>query len=52
VLSIEILDPVGHEAREGASERRDAKQHGEADLHGMALVESRKKKHNPGKEAA
>jgi hypothetical protein len=52
VLAIEILDPEGQETRESAGKRGYAKHHGEADLHGMALVESRKEEHNPGKEAA
>jgi hypothetical protein len=51
VLAIEMLDPKSQETREGASERCDAEQHGEADLHGVALVESRKEEHNSGKEA-
>jgi hypothetical protein len=51
VLAIEILDPEGQETREGTGERGGAKQHGEADLHGMALVERRKEEHNAGEEA-
>jgi hypothetical protein len=51
MLAIEILDPVGHETREGPGERCNTKQHGEADLHGMALVESRKEEHNSREEA-
>jgi hypothetical protein len=51
MLAIEILYPEGQETRESASERGDAKQHGETDLHGMALVESGKEEHNTRKEA-
>jgi hypothetical protein len=50
-LAIEILDTKGQETREGACERDDAKHHGEADLHGMALVESREKEYDGRKEA-
>jgi len=46
MLAIEILYPEGQESRESASERGDAKHHGETDLHGMALVESGKEEHN------
>jgi len=51
VLAVEILYPEGQETRESTSERGDAKHHGETDLHGMALVESGKEKHNARKEA-
>jgi hypothetical protein len=50
-LAIEILDPKGQETREGACERSDAIHHGDADLHGMALVESGEEEHNAGEEA-
>jgi hypothetical protein len=50
-LSIEILNPKGQETREGACEGGDAKHHGDADLHGMALVESGEEEHNAGEEA-
>ena len=49
-LAIEILNPEGQETREGACERSDAKNHGEADLHGMALVERGEEEHNSGEE--
>jgi hypothetical protein len=51
VLAIEMLDPESQQSRERSGERGDTKYHGETDLHGMALVESRKKEHNAGKEA-
>ena len=51
MLAIEILYPEGQETRESASQRGDAKHHGETDLHGMALVESGKEEHNARKEA-
>jgi hypothetical protein len=50
-LAIEILNPEGQETREGACERGDAKHHGDANLHSMALVESGKEEHNAGEEA-
>lgn len=46
MLAIEILYPEGQETRESASKRGDAKHHGKADLHGMALVEGGKEKHD------
>ena len=52
MLAIEILYPEGQETRESASERRDAKHHGETDLHGMALVEGGKEEHDARQEAA
>ena len=51
MLAIEILYPEGQETRESASERGDAKHHGETELHGMAPVESGKEEHNARKEA-
>jgi len=51
MLAIEILNPKGQETREGACERGDANHQGEADLHGMALVESGKEEHNAREEA-
>jgi len=51
MLAVEILYPEGQETRESTSERGDAKQHGETDLHGMALVESGKEEHDARKEA-
>ncbi len=42
MLAIEMLYPKGQETGESASERGDAIHHGEANLHGMALVESGK----------
>ena len=51
MLAIEMLNCEGQETREGAGKRGDVKQQYEADLHGMALVESRKEDHNVGKEA-
>jgi hypothetical protein len=51
MLAIEILNPKGQETREGACERGNAKHQGEADLHGMALVESGKEEHNAREEA-
>jgi hypothetical protein len=51
MLAIEILYPKGQETRESASERGDAKHHGETDLHRMALVESGKQEHDARKEA-
>ena len=51
-LAIEILNSKGQETREGACEGADAKQHCEADLHGMTLVERGEKEHNAGKEAS
>lgn len=51
MLAIEFLYPEGQETRECASKRGDAKHHGEADLHGMALVESGKEEHDARKEA-
>ncbi len=48
MLAIEMLYREGQETRESTSERGDAKHHGEADLHGMALVESGKEEHNAG----
>jgi hypothetical protein len=50
VLAIEMLNSKGQETGEGASERGDAKHHGDADLHGMALVESGEEEHNAGEE--
>jgi hypothetical protein len=50
-LAIEILNPKGQETREGAGERGDAKHHGNADLHGMALVERGEEENNAGEEA-
>jgi hypothetical protein len=51
VLAIEMLDREGQETREGASERGDAKHCGDAELHGMTLIESRKEEHNTRYEA-
>ena len=51
MLAVEILYPEGQETRESASERGDAKHHGETELHGMALVESGKQEYNARKEA-
>ena len=51
IPAIEILNPEGQETREGACERGDTKHHGEAELHGMALVEGGEEEHNAGKEA-
>jgi len=51
MLAIEILNPKGQETREGACERGDAKHQGEAELHGMTLVESGKEEHNTREEA-
>ena len=51
MLAIEILNPKGQETREGACERGDAIHHGDADLHGMALVEGGEEEHNSGEEA-
>ena len=45
-LAIEILNPKGQETREGACERGDAVHHGEADLHGMALIEIGEEEYN------
>jgi hypothetical protein len=52
VLAVEMLYREGQETREGASKRGDAKHHGEAELHCMALVESRKEEHKAGEEAS
>jgi hypothetical protein len=46
MFAIEILNPKGQKTREGACERGDAKHHGEAELHGMALVESGEEEYN------
>ena len=51
VHAIEMLDCEGQETREGASERGDAKHCGDAELHGMTLIESRKEEHNTRYEA-
>ena len=45
-LATEILNPKGQETREGACERGDAVHHGEADLHGMALIEIGEEEYN------
>jgi hypothetical protein len=50
-LSIEILNPKCQETREGACERGNAKHHGDAELHGMTLVESGEEEHNACEEA-
>jgi hypothetical protein len=50
-LAIEILDPEGQETRKGACEGGDAKHHGDAELHGMALVERGEEKYNAREEA-
>ena len=49
VLAIEMLDPEGQEAREGTSDRAHAKHHGDADLHGMALVKVETRSIAPGR---
>jgi hypothetical protein len=46
MLAIEVLYPEGQETRESASERADAKHHGETELHGMALVKGGKEEHD------
>jgi hypothetical protein len=50
-LAIKILDPKGQETREGACERGGTIHHGDAELHGMALVESGEEKYNAWEEA-
>jgi hypothetical protein len=51
MLAIEVTNSKGQETREGACERGDAEHHGEADLHGMAFVESREEECNAWEEA-
>ena len=51
MLAIGVTNSKGQETREGACERGDAKQHGEADLHGMAFVECGEEECNAWEEA-
>jgi hypothetical protein len=51
MLAIEKSNPKCQDTREEACERGHAEQHGQADLHGMALVESGEDECNAWEEA-